>query len=88
MDNTVTTSPPKTVISARDLKRKLFLSRKHAEEKEGRNISCPNCGFSLLYAYSHEGVIAVKCQKCKFNGPLDLAYFRTVKGARYRRRKP
>lgn len=38
--------------------------------------------------YSHEGVIAVKCRKCKFNGPLDLAYFRTVKGARHRRRKP
>lgn len=70
------------VISAREKKVRLYISRKNAEKDEGRIIKCPNCGSILLYAYSLCGVVSVKCKKCGFNEPIDLALFRTRKGYR------
>ena len=58
---------------------KLELSRQESLGMERRMIRCPVCGFRILSAYAREGVVAVKCQRCKFNAPISLRYFRTQK---------
>ena len=63
-------------ISARDKRMRLYISRKNAEKDEGRIIKCPECGSTLLYAYSHCGVIFVKCKKCRLTNPKGVSYER------------
>ena len=44
----------------------------------GKTLNCPVCGFRILGAAAgRSGIIEVKCHKCKFEGPVNLAYFRT-----------
>ena len=56
---------------------KLLLSRIEVENMEKRILRCPICGFRIEGVYSDRaGHAEIKCRKCKFEGPLNLAYFR------------
>lgn len=57
--------------------RKLELSLMEVESMEKRNLNCPICGFRIIGVYADRtGHAEVKCRKCKFEGPINLAYFR------------
>lgn len=58
---------------------KLYLSKQESLGLERRIIHCPICGFRILSAYAREGVVEVKCQRCKFHAPISLRYFRRQK---------
>ena len=62
-----------------DVLQKLELSRQEAFGLERRIIRCPICGFRILSAYAREGIVEAKCQRCKFNAPISLRYFRRQK---------
>ena len=63
---------------------KLNLSRQETFGLERRIINCPICGFRMLSAYAHEGVVEAKCQRCKFHAPISLRYFRRQKTISHR----
>lgn len=67
--------------------RNLMLIRKSREEVSGmesRVIKCPICGFRCVIGYERTAVhIQFRCNKCKFEAPMNLAYFRTQKGKSY-----
>ena len=63
---------------------KLNLSRQETFGLERRIINCPICGFRMLSAYAHEGVVEAKCQRCKFHAPISLRYFRRQKTLSHR----
>lgn len=57
--------------------RKIELSRREVEGMSKRDLKCPICGFRIQGIYADRtGHAEVKCRKCKFEGPLNLAYFR------------
>ena len=59
-----------------DLK-KLEQSFRDAQELEQHTIRCPICGFLKAYVLGEKkGIVRVKCRKCSFDGPMNLAYFR------------
>ncbi len=46
-----------------------------------RDLRCPHCKASISGVFSDAtGHLRVKCQKCKANMVLNLAYFRKSKG--------
>lgn len=60
--------------------RKIELSRLEVEGMEKRDLKCPICGFRIEGVYADRtGHAEVKCRKCKFEGPLNLSYFRRQK---------
>ena len=60
--------------------RLLELSWQEVEEMDKRDLKCPICGFRIEGVYSDRtGHAEVKCRKCKFEGPVNLAYFRRQK---------
>ena len=60
---------------------KILKSKKEVEKLPKRTIRCPICGFKLEEAYGYgASYVQVKCRKCKFEQPLNLAYFRRIKG--------
>ena len=63
---------------------KILSSREEAAALALRELKCPICGYKLLGVYGHSGYIDVKCRKCKFSGPLNLAYFHRQKKSYYR----
>ena len=65
---------------------KVLSSKEEAAALALRDLKCPICGMKLMGVYGHTGYINVKCPKCKFTGPLNLAYFHTVKNP-YRSRR-
>ena len=73
--------------------RLLELSWQEVEEMDKRDLKCPICGFRIEGVYADRtGHAEVKCRKCKFEGPVNLAYFRRQKRHGYcfirsRRRK-
>ena len=64
---------------------KILSSKEEAAALALRDLRCPICGMKLMGVYGHTGYVNVKCPKCKFTGPLNLAYFHTVKNT-YRNR--
>ena len=63
--------------------KKILRSKQEAEKLPKRTIRCPICGFKLEEAYGYEAThVQVKCRKCKFEEPLNLAYFRRIRGFR------
>lgn len=53
-------------------------SREEVENMETRVIQCPICHFRCLVGYERAAVhIQFRCNKCKFESPMNLAYFRT-----------
>ena len=62
--------------------RKLELSRTEAEGMESRDLRCPICGYKIATVYlDRKGHVSIKCRKCKFDGVINLAYFRRQKRA-------
>ena len=60
--------------------RLLELSWQEVEEMDKRDLKCPICGFRIEGVYADRtGHAEVKCRKCKFEGPVNLAYFRRQK---------
>jgi len=60
--------------------RLLELSQFEVENMEKRDLKCPICGFRIQGVYADRtGHAEVKCSKCKFEGPLNLSYFRRQK---------
>ena len=60
--------------------RLLELSWQEVEEMDKRDLKCPICGFRSEGVYADRtGHAEVKCRKCKFEGPVNLAYFRRQK---------
>ena len=60
--------------------RKLALSIQEAKDMESQTVKCPICGFPLLGMYGEKkGIARIKCQKCKYEGPVNLAYFKTYR---------
>ena len=60
--------------------RLLELSCQEVEEMDKRDLKCPICGFRIEGVYADRtGHAEVKCRKCKFEGPVNLAYFRRQK---------
>ena len=77
-DHRFTKPPPETWA-------KILSSREEAAAMALRELKCPICGYKLFGVYGHTGYVNVKCQKCKFTGPLNLAYFhRQKRNYRYR----
>ena len=61
-----------------EILKKLELSEQRYLREKVKKIGCPQCGQRLLDATEHrDAVTRVKCQGCKFEGPLDLRLFRT-----------
>jgi hypothetical protein len=53
-----------------------------------RDVHCPICGFVIDRVYTDiAGHKEAKCQKCKYEGPINLAYFRCQKGIGWLKRK-
>ncbi|MCD8067530.1 MAG: hypothetical protein LUE87_01300 [Lachnospiraceae bacterium] len=67
-----------------DIVDKLLRSRREVEEMSERELRCPVCNYLIAGVYGDKsGHIRIKCRKCKFDGVLNLAYFRRMK--RYHR---
>ena len=60
--------------------RLLELSWNEVSGMEERDLKCPICGFRVEGVYADRtGHANIKCRKCKFSGPVNLAYFRRQK---------
>ena len=60
--------------------RKLELSRRRAAAVRTRAVRCPYCNRLIaIVPVNQTDMIFPKCQKCKFDGPLDPRYFRRMK---------
>lgn len=71
-----------------EVEAKILKSREEVKNLQCRELKCPVCGFRLEEIYEiSSGYVHVKCQKCKLQEPLDLAYFRRIK-SRTRRTYP
>ncbi|HPE96068.1 MAG TPA: hypothetical protein PLT66_08395 [Bacillota bacterium] len=65
---------------------KLDLSAREVVGLTKRDVHCPKCEFVVDRVYSDAvGHKDVKCQKCKFEGPINISYFRSQKGIWYLR---
>lgn len=75
--------PPKypTAPLPEDKKRHLVVSFEECENLTERRLECPYCHYPLDSVFSDTtGHLRVKCQKCKANMVLSLAYFRCQRG--------
>ena len=55
-------------------------SRREVENMSKRDFRCPICQFRIEGVYADSvGHVEIKCRKCKFEGPVNLAYFRRQK---------
>ena len=76
---------PRYPAPSPEVQEKLRLSMKAAEELETRYMLCPVCNFKVRkIPITQTEVVFVKCQKCKFEGVLSPAYFRTLRRRRTR----
>lgn len=55
---------------------KVLLSQEEVADMDERDLKCPVCGIRIATVYSRVGHIKLKCPKCKFEGAMNLAYFR------------
>ena len=59
----------------------LVLSFQECENLKERDLKCPHCNAPIQGVFSDaQGHFRVKCNKCKANMILNIAYFRTQKG--------
>ena len=59
---------------------KLKKSREKARNVKTRTVKCPICGELVrIIPVDQKELMFVKCNKCKFTGVLDPAYFRRQK---------
>ena len=75
--------PPKfeTKPLTSEKSKKLYMSFEECTDLTERDLKCPHCGSLLQGVFSDAvGHLRIKCNKCKANMVLNLAYFRTKKG--------
>ena len=75
--------PPKfeTKPLTYEKKQRLSMSFEECNNLTERDLKCPHCGSLLQGVFSDAvGHLRIKCNKCKANMVLNLAYFRTKKG--------
>lgn len=61
-----------------EVQKKLLMSSERAKRLKTRVVHCPICTTRFAtVGVDQKGIIWGKCQKCKWEGALDLAYFRT-----------
>lgn len=76
---------PRYPAPSPEVQEKLRLSIQAAEALETRYMLCPVCNFKVRkILVTQTEVVFVKCQKCKFEGVLSPAYFRTLRRRRTR----
>ncbi|WP_409969655.1 hypothetical protein RFF05_07015 [Bengtsoniella intestinalis] len=64
------------------------LSAQEVKNLSLRTVRCPLCNFPIDRVYQDStGHKHVKCRKCKFEGAINLAYFRRKPGGRHRRKR-
>ena len=84
--------PPKFVVKpiSDEKKRHLSISFEECSELEERELNCPYCDYPIDGIFSDaSGHLRVKCQKCKANMVVSLAYFRRQRGyGRYKQYRP
>ncbi len=69
---------PRFAPPSEEIVQKLLLSQMEYDAQEKKPLKCPICGFNLIgLTADRHGIAKVKCRKCKFEGPINLAYFRT-----------
>lgn len=67
-------------MPSEDVLRKLALSRRRAASVRTRAVRCPYCNRLIaVVPVNQTDMIFPKCQRCKFDGPLDPRYFRRMK---------
>ncbi|SMC61788.1 hypothetical protein [Papillibacter cinnamivorans] len=67
-----------------EVRRKLQISKKEAENLTLRDIVCPYCGYLVERVFSDiTGHKMIYCKKCKEEYPVNLGYFRRMKRRRY-----
>jgi len=65
---------------------KLRRSEEEVEDMQETDLRCPVCGYKIATVFpDRSGHIAIKCNKCKFSGVINLSYFRRI-GDRLRTR--
>lgn len=70
-----------------EVEEKIRRSREEIRNMKGRAVKCPVCNFRIQEVYEiASGYVQVKCRKCKLEEPLNLAYFRRIKGHSFRRK--
>ena len=81
--------PPKfeTKLLTPEKSKRLLMSFEECTDLTERDLKCPHCGSLIQGVFSDAvGHLRLKCNKCKANMVLNLAYFRTKKGyTRYKR---
>ena len=66
-----------------DILRKLELSWQRAAQIQKRNMYCPYCGRKIAeIPVDQKEIVFAKCHNCKYEGPLDPAYFRRMRAYR------
>jgi hypothetical protein len=72
-----------------DVLRNLDRSRRKAALIKTRYVRCPYCKRILaVVPVGQTDMMFPKCQKCKFEGPLDPRYFRRMKAYWKRTERP
>ena len=73
----------KSYTPSADVLRNLELSRRKAASIRIRDVRCPYCHRLIaVIPVGQTDMIFPKCQKCKFDGPLDPRYFRRMRSYR------
>lgn len=75
--------PPKFTVQpiSEEKKRHLVISFEECSELDERQLNCPYCDYPIDGVFSDAtGHLRVKCQKCKANMVVSLAYFRRQRG--------
>ena len=77
-DYKITYDPVRYHPKAENLE-KLARSIEDSAGLEQSEIRCPLCGFLKAYVLGEKkGIIRMKCSKCSYDGPMNLAYFRRI----------
>ncbi len=80
--------PPPTKRTTERKKRLLALSSEEVQGMTKRTVRCPLCDFPIDRVYQDStGHKDAKCHKCKFEGPINVAYFRRKRGGAQRRKR-
>lgn len=67
-----------------EVEAKLILSQQEAANAPKRFLTCPICGYRINEIYRNDKpLIQVKCRKCKFEGAINVAYFRSMRNNRH-----
>lgn len=62
---------------SQDVIQKIILSLEEVKDMKMRPLKCPACKRTIEGVYSDGiGHMNIKCKKCGFAGPVNLAYFR------------